>query len=358
MATESDLYLGAVLNGRWRVDGAKAAGGFSVVLHGTDLDSGSPIAVKILKIGSGADAEEEMRGEIRFLRRLQTCDRVVDIRGDGKHPLIVSAGPGGSVQLPIEVTFLVLELADACLTDLLVVLDHVSWRERLQIFRDVVKGIHQMHLKRIASRDLKSENVLLFSPNLKAVAKVADLGRARCTAEPPRFRAEEYLVGRGDLRFAPPELLWWQGTDDPGCWRAVDLYHLGSVLFELAVGHCLTSTVLPDALSILNSMASTPASIRKTGYDSRIADLRARMEFAWELFDAEVPGSIRPQASTLLRQLTDPDPSRRVHRIRGRALPLDRGLEWLIRRADILRLTLAKADAQAASVASRKRRGA
>jgi serine/threonine protein kinase len=357
MGREADLYVGLVLDSRWRIDGYKNSGHFSIVLHGVDLNTGGLVAVKVLKLNSTLEAAEEMQGEIELLQELTSCDRVVDIKGHGKHIQVVTAtGPAGPVDIPIAVTFVVLELAEASLADLLVMLDQVSWEERLQLFRDVVKGVHQMHLRRMVSRDLKADNILLFiDPGSVTTAKVADLGRACRTYRPARFAPNDYVAGRGDLRFAPPECLWFQATHDPAYWMAVDLYHLGSVLFELAVGHGLTSVVLPDAMHIYRAMRGLSEDSRRADYIARTAELRARMETAWELFEQAVPASIRPQASALLRQLTDPDPARRLPRAVGARSPrTSNGLEWLLRRTDILRLGLHRAELQATSLARRK----
>ncbi|MDQ6648833.1 MAG: protein kinase [Actinomycetota bacterium] len=358
MVREADLYTGLVLDGRWRIDGYKNSGHFSIVLHGVDLSTGDPVAVKVLKLNSTPEAVEEMQGEIELLGALAPCDRVVDIKGHGKHIQVMTAtSPSGPIAIPIAVSYVVLELAEASLADLLVMLDQVAWPERLKLFRDVVKGVHQMHLRRTVSRDLKSDNILLFvdAGGTVTTAKVADLGRARRTNQPARFSANDYVAGRGDLRFAPPECLWFQAVDDPAYWVAVDLYHLGSVLFELAVGHGVTSVVLPDAMHIYRTMQGLDEASRRAEYKARTPELRARMEIAWELFEQAVPSAIRPQASALLRQLTEPDPALRLPRtVGGRPMRSSNGLEWLLRKTDILRLGLHRAEVQAATLARRK----
>jgi serine/threonine protein kinase len=355
MPHESDLYAGRDLDGRWRIGARLGEGGFSVVMDAEDLTTGSPVAVKILKLGKGAEAEEEMQGEVRFLGDLQKCDRIVDIKGHGKDTVVLTgSGATGAVSVPIQVRYLVLEKADGCLAELLVMLDKVSWPERLELFRDVVKGVHQMHLKRIVSRDLKSENVLLFSERFDSVAKVADLGRARRTTDQPRRALEEYAIGRGDFRFAPPEVFWLQGVDDPTYWAAVDLFHLGSVLYELVLGYGITSVVLPNGRTILQAMAMEDLAVRKAAYQAQISVLRAQMALAWEPFETAVPASISSQTSALLRQLTDPDPARRTPRPFGRPSRHGEGLEWLLRRTDILLRSLRNAEAEAARTARRK----
>src|SRR3546814_12706888 len=108
-----------------------------------------------------------------------------------------------------------------------------------------------MHSRRIVHRDLKSSNALLFNvDSRKPAVKISDLGRSCLTTEPPRFSTQQYVAGRGDLSFAPPELLWLQGDNDPGHYRQADLYLVGSVLFELATAQGITAGLRESTLKI------------------------------------------------------------------------------------------------------------
>ncbi|GEA81341.1 protein kinase domain-containing protein [Cellulomonas uda] len=351
MGSEADLFVGRTLSGRWHVVKEIGGGGFGMVFAAQDLVDGREVAVKMLRLTSSSDpaARTEFDDEARFLERLRECNCVVDLLDKGEDIQILSAeGPSGKVDIPWNFRFMVLELADGCLTQLLL-LDEATfaWRERLGVFRDVVKGVHQMHLKQVVDRDLKSENVLVFATSGSAVAaKVADLGRARLMTEPPRFQSGEYLVGRGDLRFAAPELLWHQGHDSDFDWRAVDLYHLGSVLFELGTGVGITSSVLPDSLAILQTMYTRPDAERAASFRRSLPELADRYELAADLFVAAAPAAIRPQLASLLRQLVNPSPPQRFPKVQG-VSDTRPGLGWLLRRIDVLVLTLVNADREA-----------
>jgi serine/threonine protein kinase len=167
---------------------------------------------------------------------LAGCSHVVNSIGDGTHQLELAAPGGASVKF--DVPYLVLELADGSLAELLLNRARLPWQARLELYRDLVKGVHQMHLGGVVHRDVKSDNSLIFSR--PQGAKIADLGRSRNTVAQSRFVAEAYEAGRGDLRFAPPELLWKCGTDNPDDMARVDLFLLGSLLFELATGVAIT----------------------------------------------------------------------------------------------------------------------
>jgi serine/threonine protein kinase len=176
------------------------------------------VALKVLKHGTTGAGVIEFETEGRLLSGLTRCSNVVNLLGPAMEKDAIQVRPVAAANVLVElpVSYIVLELADACLADLLADRHLLAWEERLLLLRHVVKGVHQMHLQGIVHRDLKSENALVFAvPREGFTAKVADLGRSRDLNQPVRFVAQDYLIGRGDWRFAPPEFLWWLGADDP-----------------------------------------------------------------------------------------------------------------------------------------------
>lgn len=304
-----------------------------------DLATGDAVAVKVLQPGSSADAHLEFEGECEILGVLAGSSNVVTSLASGKDALPITVA-GSSVVAQLDIHFVALELADACLVELLLQRNLIGWEDRLQLYRGVAKGIHQMHLDSIVHRDLKSENVLLFSRRGNtADSKVSDFGRSRRLNRPPRFTLAQYLHGRGDLRFAPPELLWLQATDTPSCWRRVDLYHLGSVLFELATGQGITNLAIGDPFAVINQAAQLSPAERARRFASVLPDLRTRYEAVYAIFRQELPPILRHEAMNLVRQLCDPDAALRDPRL----VPSMRNrldLQWLLRRIDIMLLLL------------------
>ena len=260
-----------------------------------------------------------------------------------------------NVLVEVPISYIVLELADACLADLLADRHLLAWEERLLLLRHVVKGVHQMHLQGIVHRDLKSENALVFAiPREGFTTKIADLGRSRDLNQPVRFVAQDYLIGRGDWRFAPPEFLWWLGADDPTSFRQADLYLLGSVLFELGTGQGVTSMAFGDVLAVLNATAVLDPAVRAREYRARLSEIRARYAPPFRLFADEIHLVLRYEAVGLLRQLCDPDPARRETRFRADRANGTWGLEWILRRIDILR-KLAHMNKRAADRSSQRK---
>jgi len=332
-AAEQEIYIGVTLAGCYLIEAHLGSGNFSGVFRATDQHTEREVAVKILSFRSShsADARIEFDGEKALLELLSGCSHVVNRVDDGTHQLELAA-PGGAI-VKFDVPYLVLELADGCLAELLLNRARLPWQARLELYRDLVKGVHQMHLSNVVHRDVKSDNSLVFSR--PQGAKIADLGRSKNTADPSRFVAEAYEVGRGDLRFAPPELLWKCGTEDPNDMARVDLFLLGSLFFEIATGVAITQLALIDPLAILTAASRLPRLAREADLRVRTHELREQFMPAYDLFEREMPSHLRDPAVRLLRQLTDPDPTARVPAFRQRSLP-PWDLQWLIQKVDVL----------------------
>jgi eukaryotic-like serine/threonine-protein kinase len=350
---EQAIYLGLTLGARYRVDAHIGDGNFSGVFRATDQQTGHEVAVKILTIRSthSPEARIEFDGEKGLLGMLADASHVVTMLGHGTHPLELRAAPGEST-VTIDVPYLVLELADASLAELLLQRHRLPWDVRLKLFRDLVKGVHQMHLRDMVHRDVKSENSLVHSS--PQCAKIADLGRAKHTVGPPRFLAEAYVAGRGDLRFAPPELLWLCGSEDPAEMARVDLFLLGSLLYETATGVGVTSIAFTDPLRVHAEAGELPPAARKADLAGRLGQLTQQMMSAYDLFALELPPYLREPALALVRQLTHPDPLKRLPGYRQRRIdPWD--LQWLLKKVDVL-IALDAHHAGRAQRITRKRR--
>jgi eukaryotic-like serine/threonine-protein kinase len=331
------LFINEVAGGRFEIQRFIAPGGFGYVFEAFDRQSNEQVAIKILKFGVPASAALEFEGERDIVEMLDGCSCIVRGLGSGQHDMTITSATGASAV--ITASYLALELADACLAELVVQRQNLSWEDRLRLFRGVVKGVHQMHLQKVVHRDLKSENVLLFSDKGLVSSKLSDFGRSRILTRRARFGVDDYAPGRGDLRFAPPEVLWLLGVDTERFWTDVDLYHLGSVLFELGTGQGITSIAIGNPNGVLQHVKNMTPSQRTRGFAASLPALKTRFEFAFSLFKQEVPPAIRDEALRLLAQLCDPDAARREPRrlLSGRGGP---DLQWLIRRVDILILLL------------------
>lgn len=331
-------FIGITVDGRYQLVECIGQGGFCLVFRAGDLQENREVAVKVLPPGASPADVSEFETEGELLVKLARASHVIDLldRPAGQ-PLLSVLIQQTSVSVQLPYRYLVLELMDGTLADIVVDRQQVDWIDRLRAFRHVVQGVHQMHLQRVVHRDTKSENILLRGANKRQfVTKVSDLGRSRDLANGPRFLADDYIVGRGDLRFAPPEYLWCLGTDEPISQRRADIYLLGSILFELATGQPLTSMAIGNPRPIVNTTQVLDQAHRAAGFAATLPTLASRYESVFKLFDAEVDIRIRDYTGRLVRQLSNPDPGLRENRTRAERNLRDWGLEWLLRRIDIL----------------------
>jgi serine/threonine protein kinase len=339
MASGSEALLGQIIDGRWEVVRLIRRSNFGAVYEGRKLPSGEPCAIKILESGTSSPsnlADFDVEGDL--LELLAGCTQIIDLLGRGRHRLTATVPmPGGrTAPIMIEFPYIVLELADASLADLIAYRHRLPWPDRLELFRDITKGLHQMHQRRVVNRDVKSDNVLVLGISAKrADAKISDLGRSRDTRSAPRVAAEIYDFMRGDPAFSAPELIWGLGSAAPDSARLADLYLLGSVLFEFGAGVGLTALAVPDPLAIVNAAAALSPAERQREYAANLTHLRQALEVGYAQFEEELPNPIRHQGAALLRILTDVEPqAREPQSYSGRALAEPWDLQWILRRID------------------------
>lgn len=146
-------------------------------------------------------------------------------------------------------------------------------------FRQMVSGLQYLHGKDIAHRDLKCENILLSK---RFNVKLADFGFARyCTDEEGhRILSHTYC---GSAAYAAPEVV--SGT--PYNPKLADVWSLGIILF----------------IMLNASMPFDDSNLRKL--------LRDQTSKNW-MFRARVRDTVSPLAKTLVRQILEPDLTKRL----------------------------------------------
>ncbi|MCG6568085.1 protein kinase [Tessaracoccus sp. ZS01] len=328
-------------------------GGFGLVFSADDVRGSSQVAVKILMPSTNPQSAIEFATEGRLLDKLNKCDAVVTLVDSGQFEIEMSMN---GFSIPLELKYHILNLAGGSLDELTADPDRLgelAWPERISLWRGAIKGVHQMHLKSIVHRDIKAENCLLVVRGKRTEVRIADLGRSRDTSAAPTLAREEYLGGRGDLRFAAPELLWLQGGQREEDFRAADLYGLGSLLAELATGHPMTSVAMD---SWRDAVDQGRDDLRK-GTRRDLAVLQPQYRRAVTEVVEQMPPSIRLDSEALLSQLCHPVPIERFPRVsmssRRSTQP---GLEWLLQRADILAKRLSIEEKMSSAADCRRRR--
>ncbi len=339
--------------GPYRLQTYLGRGGFALVFQAVNTTTQAQVAVKLLVPNSDPHAAAEFDAEGGLLRKLNRCEGVVTLIDSGIADIPVSIY-GVDFALPFK--YHVLSLASGSLDELTsdpARLAALAWEDRLSLWRGAIKGIHQMHLRGVAHRDIKAENCLLLVRGRHTEIRIADLGRSRDLTVGPTLVPQDYLGGRGDRRFAAPEFLWLQGGQNGLDFRAADLYGLGSLLSELVTGHPMTALAIgPWQMAVAQGENDLLKGIRRD-----LAVLRPQFRRAIDEVADQMPSSVRGDSAAMLAQLCDPVPIVRFPQRRTtNSRLIEPGLGWLLRRADILAKRLSIEARNQRRAAERERR--
>ena len=126
-----------------------------------------------------------------------------------------------------ELPWLVMELMHISLTGLIEKQEKekkdIPFHFKLSILVDTCQGLQFLHSKKMAHRDLSSNNILLTK---HLVAKIADLGMAKVLLAD----SQKHTLAPGTQVFMPPEAL----TDDGAIYGiAIDVFSLGCVCLHV-----------------------------------------------------------------------------------------------------------------------------
>jgi serine/threonine-protein kinase len=220
--TVADALIGALIDGRYRVDARLARGGMATVYTAMDERLARTVALKIIH---PAQAHEE-----HFVRRFTDEAKAI---ARLTHPNVVAVYDQGTHQgLP----YLVLEFVRGhTLREVLVDRGRLAPDEALTILEQMLAAIAAAHRAGLVHRDVKPENVLVAeAPNhslLDSVVKVADFGLARAVEEASSDGDTTGGHLLATVAYVAPELVT-DGHADP----RTDVYSAGVVLFEMLTG--------------------------------------------------------------------------------------------------------------------------
>jgi len=113
--------------------------------------------------------------------------------------------------------------------------NHLTVRQRLELFTQVCQAIQHAHHKGIIHRDIKPSNILVSTQDGRAFAKVIDFGIAKATNQrlTDRTLFTEHVNMIGTPAYMSPE----QADGNIDIDTRTDVYSLGVVLYELLTGH-------------------------------------------------------------------------------------------------------------------------
>ena len=219
-------------------DNILGKGGYGIVYSGkfrsNDHDKGNNVAVKVYSFDdhmlSALDQFHDVRQEILILSKLRDHPSIVQFVGFVMQPrlrAVMELANFGNLK----------ELND----------DRKSPIPRLSLFKisqQIASGLDFMHRRRVIHRDIKPDNILVFSTVPDVNVKISDFGTANFL-EPIGMKL---LLGTHG--FMAPEMYSYTSSD--GYTTKVDIYAFAMVLYELITKrrpfHEYQRIVIPEAL--------------------------------------------------------------------------------------------------------------
>jgi serine/threonine-protein kinase len=208
-----DRLVGRVLDGRYRVGARVAKGGMATVYEALDMRLDRIIALKVMHLGLGDDAEFGRR----FVAEARAAARL-------SHPNVVAVFDQGDDNGTL---FLAMEYVPGrTLRDVIRQQAPLSPARALALLAPVLSALSAAHDAGIVHRDIKPENVLISNDG---TVKVADFGLARAVTTTGNTATQGLLMGT--VSYLAPELV----TDGSADARS-DVYSAGILLYELLTG--------------------------------------------------------------------------------------------------------------------------
>ena len=217
-----DKIIGRTLNNRYVIQRKIGEGGFGAVFEGRQVQTGRPVALKVLHPHNVSDSTvvARFRREAEACSKLRNSHTVIlydfDETSDGILYLAMELVRGRSLQQ--------LQRGEGPLAPARV----------LQILHQVAEALGEAHDQGLVHRDMKPENVMVETRDGEDFAKVLDFGIAKIISgdaakNAPALTAFGQTVGT--LEFMSPEQLRGHPLDGRS-----DIYALGMMSYEMLTG--------------------------------------------------------------------------------------------------------------------------
>jgi serine/threonine-protein kinase len=219
-----DVYLGQVLNNRFKIESKIGEGGFGAVYRGVQLATGRKVALKLLHPDMTKDDNlvARFRREGMVLCNLRDAHTITTYDFDQT--------PSGTLYIAMEL------LEGKSLHQVFHEEAPLEWKRVFKILTEMCSSLAEAHAQGIVHRDLKPENIYLETrPGNPEFVKILDFGIAKVmrgeTIDPqsPQLTATGQTLGT--LEYMSPEQLMGKALDGRS-----DVYALGVLAYEMITG--------------------------------------------------------------------------------------------------------------------------
>lgn len=229
-----------IISGRYLIRAQIGAGGMAVVYKATDTQTGTRVALKVLR--------REYNSDLDFIRRFA---REAEAASKMFHENIVNTldyGEDGGDR------YIVMEYVEGqTLKEMIRSKGRIPARQAVPMCIRILAAVDHAHKNNIVHRDIKPQNILV---DVHGQVKVADFGIARSMRQDTSITMHETGMAMGSVHYFSPEQASGEVVDQKS-----DLYSVGVVLYEMLTGQLPFDgdTAISVALKHVNE---DPASLR------------------------------------------------------------------------------------------------
>lgn len=235
-----EVYIGKVLDSRYKILDIVGVGGMAFVLKAEDLLMNRIVAIKILN--------EEFNGDTQAEQRFINESKAVAMLS---HKNIVNIY---DVAIYPDMKYIVMEYLDGItLKEYLTNKGCLGWKEACYYIGQILRALEHAHSKGVIHRDIKPQNIMLLK---NGDIKVTDFGIAKLPSSAPLTMTDKAI---GTVYYISPEQASGKTTDFYS-----DLYSVGVMLYECTTGSLpfVATSPVTVAMMQINDQPKSPSEIK------------------------------------------------------------------------------------------------